>query len=209
MHNNLAIALESAGDVDAAIAEYSEAVRLAPTEVIGRLNLGTVLGGRGRPDEALAQFDEVVRLAPHVPEAQLARAEILARQGRLRDAVDAYRAALRIRPDWPPAAAGLAWMLASVSVMVPDVRQAVTFVVMVWFYATPIVYPLRIVPDRLQWLSWLNPMTFVVESYRGAMLQQQTPALMPFAVFCAVSVVVFIAGYRMFDWLKYEFADVL
>lgn len=104
---------------------------------------------------------------------------------------------------------GLAWMLASASVLVPDIRQAITFVLMVWMYATPIVYPLSMVPDSLQWLFWLNPMTFVVESYRGAILLQQAPALVPFAFFCAASLVVFIAGYRMFDRLKYEFADVL
>jgi len=104
---------------------------------------------------------------------------------------------------------GLAWMLASSSVLVPDVRQAIGFVLMVWMYATPIVYPLSMVPDSLQWLFWLNPMTFVVESYRGAILHQQPPALVPFALFCAVSLVVFVAGHRMFDRLKYEFADVL
>ena len=104
---------------------------------------------------------------------------------------------------------GLAWMLASTSVLVPDIRQAISFVLMVWFYATPIVYPLSIVPDSLEWLFWLNPMTFVVESYRGAILYQQLPAVVPFALFCAASLVVFVAGYRMFDRLKYEFADVL
>lgn len=104
---------------------------------------------------------------------------------------------------------GLAWMLASASVLVPDVRQAITFVLMVWMYATPVVYPLLLVPDSLQWLFWLNPMTFVVESYRGAILGRQVPELAPFAMFCAASLVVFIAGYRMFDRLKYEFADVL
>jgi lipopolysaccharide transport system permease protein len=105
--------------------------------------------------------------------------------------------------------AGLAWMLASASVLLPDIRQAIGFVLMVWMYATPIVYPLSMVPDGLQWLFWLNPMTFVVESYRGAILLQQPPGLVPFALFCAAALVVFIAGYRMFDRLKYEFADVL
>ncbi len=105
--------------------------------------------------------------------------------------------------------AGLAWMLASASVLLPDIRQAIGFVLMVWMYATPIVYPMSLVPPSLQWLFWLNPMTFVVESYRGAILQQQPPALVPFALFSAAALVVFIAGYRMFDRLKYEFADVL
>jgi lipopolysaccharide transport system permease protein len=105
--------------------------------------------------------------------------------------------------------AGLAWMLASTSVLVPDIRQGISFVLMVWFYATPIVYPLSMVPDSLEWLFWLNPMTFVVESYRGAILDQHPPALVPFALVCVASLVVFVAGYRMFDRLKYEFADVL
>jgi ABC-type polysaccharide/polyol phosphate export permease len=76
-------------------------------------------------------------------------------------------------------------------------------------YATPIFYPLSWVPERLQWLFRLNPMTFIVEAYRGAVLEHRIPALVPFVAFSAVSVVVFIAGYRVFNRLKYEFADVL
>jgi len=105
--------------------------------------------------------------------------------------------------------AGIAWMLAAFSVLVPDTRPAVTFGLMFWMYATPIFYPLSDVPERFQWLFWLNPLTYLVDAYRGAMLEHRTPALEPFALFCAVSVVVFIAGYWVFHRFKYEFADVL
>ena len=104
---------------------------------------------------------------------------------------------------------GLAWVLATLSVLLSDTRQFVAFALMFWMYATPIVYPLEMVPARLQWLFWLNPMTYLVEAYRGAILENRAPALVPFALFCAVSLAVFIAGYWVFQRSKYEFADVL
>ncbi|MGH9240195.1 MAG: ABC transporter permease [Vicinamibacterales bacterium] len=104
---------------------------------------------------------------------------------------------------------GLAWVLATLSVLLADTRQIVAFALMFWMYATPIVYPLDMVPPRLQWLFWLNPMTYVVEAYRNALLENRAPELMSFALFCAVSLTVFIAGYWVFQRSKYEFADVL
>ena len=104
---------------------------------------------------------------------------------------------------------GLAWVLATLSVLLSDTRQLVTFALMFWMYATPIFYPLELVPARVQWLFWLNPMTYVVEAYRDAILENRAPGLVPFAVFCAVSLTVFIAGYCVFQRSKYEFADVL
>ena len=105
--------------------------------------------------------------------------------------------------------AGIAWALGALSVLVPDTRQVVSFGLIFWMYATPIVYPLSMVPERFQWVYQLNPMAYLVEAYRGAVLEQQVPQLAPFAVFCTISVIVFIAGYWIFNRLKYEFADVL
>ena len=105
--------------------------------------------------------------------------------------------------------AGVGWAVGALSVLVPDTRQVVSFGLQFWMYATPVVYPLSMVPERFRWMYHLNPMAYVVETYRGAVLDHQVPQLAPFAAFCAVSVVVFIAGYRIFHRLKYEFADVL
>ena len=104
---------------------------------------------------------------------------------------------------------GIAWFFAALAVFVPDMRHFVPFGMMVWMYATPIFYPLASVPERLHWLYQLNPMTYLVEAYRGAMLEHQAPALATLGVFCAASIAVFIAGYWTFNRLKYEFADVL
>src|SRR5688500_5760233 len=104
---------------------------------------------------------------------------------------------------------GPAWVLATLSVLLSDTRQLVAFALMFCMYATPIFYPLAMVPERLRWLFWLTPMTYVVETYRDVILENRAPGLVPFALFCAVSLAVFIAGYWVFQRSKYEFADVL
>lgn len=105
--------------------------------------------------------------------------------------------------------AGLAWIVASLSVLLPDVRQAVGFGMIFWMWATPIFYPASLIPGGFRWLLWLNPLAYLVEAYRNAFLDQHALALVPFARFSALAIVVFIAGYWVFDRLKYEFVDVL
>lgn len=62
--------------------------------------------------------------------------------------------------------------LASLSVKFRDVAVAVSYLVQVWFYATPIVYPVSIVPPQWQFWYRLNPMTQVVEGFRWALLER-------------------------------------
>lgn len=50
-----------------------------------------------------------------------------------------------------------------------DVRHALPFIIQVWMFSTPIIYPLSIVPDQWRWLIRLNPMTGLVESFRSAL----------------------------------------
>ena len=105
--------------------------------------------------------------------------------------------------------AGVAWALASVAVLLPDVRHIVTLALTFWMFGTPIFYPLSMVPDNVEWLFRLNPLTYLVEAYRGAVIEHQALALAPFGAFCAAALVVFVGGYWVFQRFKYEFADVL
>lgn len=104
---------------------------------------------------------------------------------------------------------GVAWVLAALAVFLPDVRHFVGFALPFWMYGTPIVYPLSKVPDRFEWLFRLNPLTYLVEAYRGAVIDHHGLALAPFGAFCAAALVVFVGGYWVFQRFKYEFADVL
>lgn len=61
------------------------------------------------------------------------------------------------------------WM-AALSVKYRDVRHALPFIIQLWMFATPIIYPLSLVPP--QWRRWmvvLNPLTAIIEGYRAAL----------------------------------------
>src|SRR5262245_12956367 len=60
-------------------------------------------------------------------------------------------------------AMGVGAYLAALNVQYRDVRVAIPFVLQLWMYGSPIVYPLGVLPDRLRLLALLNPVTGVVE----------------------------------------------
>ena len=72
---------------------------------------------------------------------------------------------------------GLMLYLAPLNAIYRDVGQAIPLAIQVWMYATPIMYPASIVPENIRPYYFLNPMAVFIESYRGAMLRDQTPNL--------------------------------
>lgn len=65
---------------------------------------------------------------------------------------------------------GLGVFLGILNVFSRDVAQVMTVVVQLWFWMTPIVYPLAVVPDSLKWVIQLNPTTILVSIYQDAIL---------------------------------------
>ena len=59
-------------------------------------------------------------------------------------------------------------LLAAMTVKYRDIRHALPFVLQVWMYVTPIVYPLSVIPGKWRWLMYVNPLTGVVEGIRSA-----------------------------------------
>ena len=65
---------------------------------------------------------------------------------------------------------GCGTILSALTAKYRDLTFAMSFLVQLWMYATPIVYPLSLVPQKYQLLVCLNPMTSVVELFRGIFL---------------------------------------
>jgi homopolymeric O-antigen transport system permease protein len=65
-------------------------------------------------------------------------------------------------------ALGLGLWLSSLNAVYRDVRHAVPFLIQVWMFASPVVYPASLVPERWRWLYRLNPMTSLIEGFRWA-----------------------------------------
>jgi lipopolysaccharide transport system permease protein len=72
-------------------------------------------------------------------------------------------------------AAGVGIFMAALTVTYRDFRQVVPFMLQIWMYASPVVYPLSIVPEGYKWAYALNPMVGILGAFRGALLNQPIP----------------------------------
>lgn len=106
--------------------------------------------------------------------------------------------------------AGLGYLAAGLTVFLRDVPQTMGLLLNVWFYATPIIYPASMIPERWRgWIFWLNPMTAIAEVYRDLVLVGQVRHWGELAVATAVSLVIFYLGLKVYQRLRPAFADVL
>jgi len=104
---------------------------------------------------------------------------------------------------------GYGVLISSVTTKYRDLTFAMTFLVQLWMYATPVVYPLSIVPEKYRIFAVLNPMTSIVESFRMAFLG--TSSIEPFhiAISVVVTLLVFIVGVIMFSRIEKTFMDTV
>jgi lipopolysaccharide transport system permease protein len=105
-------------------------------------------------------------------------------------------------------AAGIGCWLSALNIRYRDVRHVVPFLVQLWMYASPIVYPASLVPERWRALYALNPMTGVIEGFRAALLGTPGPAWSTLAISLAVGAALFASGALYFRKTERVFADV-
>jgi lipopolysaccharide transport system permease protein len=77
--------------------------------------------------------------------------------------------------------------LSALDAIYRDVRYILTFLIQFWYFATPVIYPLSIVPPEFRFLFVLNPMTGPVEGFRWAVVGHTLP---PDAATLACSLVI-------------------
>jgi lipopolysaccharide transport system permease protein len=106
-------------------------------------------------------------------------------------------------------AAGLGLWLAPVGVAAKDVGHMITAFMQLFFFMTPIVYPLSAVPERYQPILALNPLHVVIEHFRRTLLLGQQPDWTALALVTGFAVVFLLLGFAWFMQLKKVFADVL
>jgi lipopolysaccharide transport system permease protein len=105
--------------------------------------------------------------------------------------------------------AGICWFLAALGVFLRDTGQIMSFLLTVWFFATPIVYYPTALPPQWLWLFQLNPMYTIVSAYRAIFLEGSAPALYPLAVLSLMAVFVLWFGHGFFYKVRKSFADLI
>jgi lipopolysaccharide transport system permease protein len=99
--------------------------------------------------------------------------------------------------------------LAPVNVKYRDVNHTIPFLVQAWMYASPVVYPLSLIPERWRVVYSLNPMVGVIEGFRWSLLGAEAPDLWAMAVSTVAVLLAFLGGLVFFSHMERTFADIV
>jgi len=109
--------------------------------------------------------------------------------------------------------AGATLLVSALNVFFRDLQHLISIIMMVWFFATPIIYPLDMVPEAFRWILLLNPMTTFTMMYRNLFYYvNHRPGFEMYPYYftiytVAVSFLVFFIGYFIFKKLEPRFAE--
>jgi len=108
---------------------------------------------------------------------------------------------------------GMTLLVSALNVFFRDLQHLITIIMMVWFFGTPIIYPLSMVPERFQIFIKINPMTIYAAYYRNIFyyVKYQESAGFPSAVetltALGITLLIFFIGYFVFKRLDPRFAE--
>lgn len=104
---------------------------------------------------------------------------------------------------------GFGLLFTSLTVKYRDLAYAMAFLVQLWMYATPVVYPLSMVPHKWRVVAALNPMTSIVESFKHAFLGAGTVDIRYTAISVGITLVVLFLGLALFSRAERTFVDTV
>jgi lipopolysaccharide transport system permease protein len=99
--------------------------------------------------------------------------------------------------------------LSALNVQYRDIRYAIPFLIQIWMFVSPVIYPVSLVKERYQWLLAINPMGGVINAYRACLLGHQPIDWGLLALSSAVILSIFFAGLYYFRRMERAFADIV
>ena len=105
---------------------------------------------------------------------------------------------------------GVGLLFGALTVVFRDMRNLLGFILMIWMYLTPIMYPLSVVPEKYRILLYLNPLTSLVESFQWVFLHQgDLPRIGYLLISCVVALLIWFSGAVAFRAMENKVADVM
>jgi lipopolysaccharide transport system permease protein len=105
-------------------------------------------------------------------------------------------------------ALGVGMLLAALNVKYRDVRHALPFLIQVWMFVTPIIYPASIVPQRFRWLLSLNPLSGIIEGHRASLFGKSFNWT-GLGISTAVALALLVYSAYAFRRMEKTFADII
>jgi len=102
----------------------------------------------------------------------------------------------------------LVFITASINVYIKDVEYMVNFILNLLFYATPILYSADMFKGtKFSWIFKINPMAYLVESYRNIFYAHHIPGLKSMLILFILGIILLIISYIIFKKLEKRFAE--
>jgi lipopolysaccharide transport system permease protein len=106
-------------------------------------------------------------------------------------------------------AVGVGLWLSALNVQYRDIRYAIPFLIQIWMFVSPVIYPVSIVDEKYQWILALNPMGGVINAYRASILGHLPIDWGLLAISTAIIIIIFLSGLYYFRRMEKIFADVV
>ena len=104
---------------------------------------------------------------------------------------------------------GCGIIISSVTTKYRDLMMVVSFGVQLWMYASAVVYPVSMIPEKYQTLFLLNPMAVVIESSRGLFFGESTLTFVHCGISWAITLVILLFGVVLFSKVEKNFMDTI
>ena len=98
---------------------------------------------------------------------------------------------------------------ATVGVFIRDVREVAAVIIQFWFWLTPIVYVVDIMPERVQSYLAFNPVTIFLKAYREVIMNHQFPSLQPLLIMLLVTLCIWVLVRVFFRRVERDIRDFL
>jgi lipopolysaccharide transport system permease protein len=98
--------------------------------------------------------------------------------------------------------------LSALNVKYRDIRYVIPFMVQLWLFITPVIYPTTIAKNY-SWILYLNPMAGIIESFRACILGHKPIPWPQLGLSAILTIFMFVAGLAYFNSMEREFADVV
>lgn len=105
---------------------------------------------------------------------------------------------------------GVGLLFGALMVVFRDTKNLLGFILQIWMFMSPIMYPISIVPEKFRIFFYLNPLTGFIDAYRWVFLSTDTlPSARFFAVSSVVAVLCLLTGMIAFRAMENRIADVM
>ena len=106
-------------------------------------------------------------------------------------------------------AMGVGLWLSAMNVQYRDIRYTIPFLIQIWMFVSPVIYPASLVTERYKWVLALNPMGGIINAFRACLLGHKPIDWLLLGVSAIIVFAIFFSGLYYFRRMERTFADVV